>query len=240
MKRLIILSAVLLIITLINKACGDHPKAENSLVRLQSQSYRMDLFQSSRFHPSKNNISVKSWELHLERLEFSGKQKNGEPYFFSTTYDGVLASNKDKERPDHFVEFGVPGGTYNPFEITFHTGGNDTPAALIIESEFHLPQKDDTIDVEFRFFSHKETFALKVKQAKKSGQVQFKKGRINHIRCGIDRDHLFRELDPAEINELVRKRSNDEEKIIVSAQTNPKIYSTLKKRVYPSIHAFLQ
>jgi len=240
MKRLIILSVALLIITLINKACGDHPGTETSLVRLQTQRNGIVPIQSSNLNYSPKNLSLKSWKLHIERLEFSGKKQNGKQYFFATDYNGLLAAESDKEISDRFVEFSVPGGTYNPFEITFHTGREDTLAVLVIESEFQSPDNNDTLKIEFQFFNHNETIPVEVRADKEEGPVQFEKERINHIRFGIDMRHLLRALDPAKFDSLLTKREPDKEKIIVSANKNREIYLSLINRVNQSIHAFLQ
>ena len=240
MKRLIILSLALLIITLLNKACGDFPMPENSLVRIQNRLTGKATFSISEDGDKESALVIKSWKLHLEHLGFSGNSKNGDQYYFSTDYNGCLVTDTAGDRTGSFVEFEVPRGAYHPFDVTFHTSGKDTLPALIIQSEFNSPDIKNELDVEFRFFRNDETLPLRVSQNKGKKEVDFKEGKINHINIGMDMSHLFEGSNRQAIYQSLMKQQYVNKKIIISPEHNKEVYALLAKRVHQSLYAVLQ
>jgi|GEM_PF-5169545 len=240
MKRLIILSLALLIITLLNKACGDLPMPKNSLVRIQNRLTGKATFSISEDGDKESALVIKSWKLHLEHLGFSGNSQNGDQYYFSTDYNGCLVTDIAGDRTGSFVEFEVPRGTYHPFDVTFHTSGKDTLPALVIESVFHSPDLNDTLEVEFRFFKEHVSLPLRVNQNRSKQELHFKEGQINHINIGMDMNHLLDGPNQAAISKFLMQQPKGDEKIIVSPDHNKEVYTLLAKSVHQALYAVLK
>ena len=243
MFRLIILSLLVVVTTILNRAGQEKDALRNpSLVKLNMKMERPKL-SSSAFSRPGPEMQIQSSALNLTEMEFMGVLYNNDLHKQKDFHYSVNIQNrcilKSQQEQESLLEFDVPAGQYLSARVLLHFSNQDSLPAMTLQGLWHRKGNNKPIPVEFVCYDLPELLPVDLDQENNTQTILFPQKGLSRLQV-VFRPHsvLGKGWQPKTVK-MHPHKSHEGYRLILSQNQNPKLHRFFLENLHHSMQAMV-
>lgn len=215
--------------------------------------------------PFEDELEFSQGKLHLSSIELDGEREDNDDYYFSRNFDNPLAANLTEGTLSQSVTFDIPQGSYEYIRLTLNTTGTDSCCGLVLRGVWEQDDdngddddkvrngkagssenngsetgNDQEIPIELSLFETSEPLTQTIKTEKGEQQIVLKRENWESIEITIDMSVIFQYINPGRLRQAEVHGTGNNQKIIISRESNRDLHDSLAERVEKSMKAVIK
>lgn len=243
MFRLIILSFLVVVTTILNRAGQEKQALRNpSLVKLNMKMERAKL-STSAFSTPDQGIKIQSSALNFTKMEFMGVLYNNELHKKKDFhYSAHLHNNcnlTSQHEQESFLEFDVPAGEYLSARVLLHFSKQDSLPAMTLQGLWHSKGNNKPIPIEFVCYDLPDLLPVDLDQEKNTNTILFPRKGLSRLQIVFHPYIVLGKDWQPKTDEMHPHKSHEGYRLILSKNQNPKLHSHLIENLHQSMKAMV-
>lgn len=241
MFRLIILSLLVVVTTILNRAGQEKDALRNpSLVKFNMKMERPNLSTSSFSRPGPE-MQIQNSTLNFSEMEFMGVLYNDKLHKQKEFHYSVNLQNrcilKSRHEQESFLEFDVPAGEYLSARVLLHFSNQDSLPAMTLQGLWHPKANNKPIPVEMVCYDLPNLLPVDLERDKNTQTILFPKKGLSTLQIVFRPHSILGENWQPKTNEMQPHKSHQGYRLILSKNQNPKLHSHLIENLHQSMKA---
>lgn len=243
MFRLIILSLLVVVTTILNRAGQEKQALRNpSLVKLNMKMERAKLSTSSFSRPGPE-MQIQSSAFNLTEMEFMGVLYNDDLHKQKDFHYSVNLQNryilKSQQEQESLLEFDVPAGQYLSARVLLYFSNQDSLPAITLQGLWHPKGSNKPIPIEMVCYDLPELLPVDLEREKSSQTILFPKKGLSRLQIVFHPYTVLGENWQPKTDEMQPHKSHEGYRLILSKNQNPKLHSFFIKNLHHSMQAMV-
>ena len=251
------------------QACTEDEFIERATINLEIKMTNADdsFGQGRGGPPFEDELEFSQGRLLLGSIEVDGKRADNDDYYFSRDFETPLTANLTEGTLSQPVSFDIPQGSYEYIRITLNTTGTDTCCGLFLRGIWEQDDDDDDdndddkaqkgrgasprkhfsgtgineeVPLEISLFETPERLKQTILTEEEQRQVVLKKDNWETIEITLDMSVIFKYINPGRLRQAEMQGAGNNQKIIISRESNRDLHDSLADRVENSMKAVIK
>ncbi len=163
--------------------------------------------------------------ITIESIIFDGKRDEGKDVYFVSNFASPVLVNLENGHVDSDLSFDIPQGVYNRIELSLTLGGNNE-IPLLLKGRMKKGPLDNKMPLRFEYIFN-EQIKIVAEPAGKANKIVLRRDNPANAKIVVDAGVLFQFIGFPELNDVNTSEFNDEEMVIISAESNIDLFRSM-------------